>query len=97
MAQFVSTFFDPIGIGYGEAITGKKSAIINVSDAWSDKGDEGGSADSGVPQSPAAEGIISDAEAQDLAKKKLFRSGTVYTSPLGEDITASQLSGTQLQ
>ncbi len=95
MSKFISTFFDPIGIGYGEAITGKKSGIINVSDAWkSDKGDAGAQGP-GTP-SFGAEGVISDAEAQSIAKKKLFRSGTISNSPLGEDVTANQLSATQL-
>ena len=44
---------------------------------------------------PAAPGI-SDAEAQELAKKRLFRSGTVFTNTLGEDVTDVQTEGTRL-
>ena len=97
MSKFISTFIDPIGLGFGEALTGKKSGIVNVNpDGFGGKKDSGSG--SSNPTAPSAsEGILSDAEAQDIAKKKLFRSGTVATSPLGEDITASQLSGTQLQ
>ena len=39
---------------------------------------------------------ISDAEAQRLAKKRLFRSGTVFTNTLGEDVTDAQTEGTRL-
>lgn len=44
-----------------------------------------------------SEGVISDAEAADLARKRLFRSGTVYTSTLGEEIDPNSLAGTRLQ
>ena len=44
-----------------------------------------------------AEGVISDQEAADLARKRLFRSGTVYTSTLGEEIDPNSLAGTRLQ
>lgn len=95
MGKLISTLIDPIGIGVGEAITGKKSGIVNVNGVF--KSDKGGSGPE-APQAPSfgAEGVISDAEAQAIAKKKLFRSGSVATSPLGEDITANQLSATQL-
>jgi len=43
------------------------------------------------------EGVMSDAEAADLARKRLFRSGTVYTSTLGEEVDPNSLSGTRLQ
>lgn len=43
------------------------------------------------------EGVISDAEAAELARKRLFRSGTVYTSTLGEEIDPNSLAGTRLQ
>lgn len=43
------------------------------------------------------EGVISDSEAAELARKRLFRSGTVYTSTLGEEIDPNSLAGTRLQ
>lgn len=46
-------------------------------------------------EEPAAPGV-SDAEAQELAKKRLFRSGTVFTNTLGEDVTDAQTEGTRL-
>ena len=47
--------------------------------------------------SAGGEGVMSDAEAADIARKRLFRSGTVYTSTLGEEIDPNSLSGTRLQ
>jgi len=46
-------------------------------------------------QDTAAPGV-SDTEAQELAKKRLFRSGTVFTNTLGEDVTEAQKEGTRL-
>ena len=45
----------------------------------------------------AEEGVITDAQAQELAKKRLFRTGSVYTTALGDEITADQLAGTRLR
>lgn len=47
------------------------------------------------PAEPKPSGI-SEADAQKLAKSRLFRSGTVFTNTLGEDLSDSQTEGTRL-
>lgn len=95
MSTFISTVLDPFGFGFGEALTGKDSAFFNVSDNYGMKGEKGDQppAGPGDPNSNApAEGVLTDTEAQAIAKKKFYRSGSVYTSTLGEDITDAQTS-----
>lgn len=97
MSPIISTVLDPFGFGFGELVTGADSALVNVSDAYGMK-DEEAPKGAGDPISNAPpEGVITDAEAQEIAKKRMYRSGTVYTSTLGEDITDAQVSGTVLR
>ena len=100
MSKIISTVLDPFGFGFGELVTGSDSAIVNVSDAYGmkdeDPKDENLPGDPSGPNGPTP-GLITDEEAQTIAKKRYYRSGSVYTSQLGEDITDVQTQGTQLR
>lgn len=50
-----------------------------------------------LPGGGGAEGVISSAQASAIAQQKLFRSGSVFTSTLGDPISSAELSGTRLQ
>jgi len=85
----LSFFYDPIDLmGVRKTANAKEEARIAREEHAKDR--EAASAGS-------KEGVISDSEAADLARKRLFRSGTVYTSTLGEEIDPNSLAGTRLQ
>ncbi len=102
MSKVLSTAFDPLGFGYGKAIFGSQSALVGTGNPLSidKKPDQPASSPATTPppsNATGGEGVITTQEAETLAQQKLFRSGSVFTSTLGDPITTAQLSGTRLQ
>jgi len=81
MAKFASTFFDPLGLGYGRAMTGKDSGFINLNPG-KDKGGSNNQPPAATPSAPAPDAIAEE-EKKRIQKKLSNRTRTNYTSPLG--------------
>jgi hypothetical protein len=92
MSNVIKTIIDPMGFFHkGGLIKG------SVFDGFSGGKDAGG-ASGAAPETPSANiGDVPESDAQKIARQRMFRSGTVYTSTLGEDITSDQLAGARLR
>jgi hypothetical protein len=79
MGKFVSTAIDPIGLGFGRAITGKKSGIMNINPGKSKQSTPE------LPQLPSAPDPdkIRQDEKDRIRRAQANRTKTQFTSPLG--------------
>lgn len=89
MSNFIKTVVDPIGFfhdnGLLDKIGGKKESAPEPAAAAS------------APAGSSDTGKLSDEEAAKIARQKMYRSGTVMTTPLGEAVTQDQLAGARLR
>ena len=90
MSNFIKTAIDPLGFfhdnGLLDKIGGKK-----------DSSPEPAAAAASAPAGASDTGKLSDEEAAKIARQKMYRSGTVMTTPLGEAVTQDQLAGARLR
>lgn len=92
MGQFFSTFFDPLGFGFGEAVFGKPSAIVNLS--GSDKKKKGGAGQAPEqPKVPAPGESLEQAQvdAQNKRRGAILSGGDTQVSNFGYNIPSTSL------
>jgi hypothetical protein len=101
MSSFVTTFFDP-GNVFGKTKTTIGPDWGNMLFKYDEKAEQ--KAELAKQREEARKagnigdpGAVGESDAQKIARQRMFRSGTVYTSTLGEDITGDQLAGARLR
>ena len=101
VGKVFSTFFDPLGLGFGKLMTGQDSALLNIDTAYGNKVNDksGKPTDPNKPNAPSFDAAGATAETQQTeARRALLLSGgeTSLTGPGGAPILGGMTSSKTL-